>query len=248
MRDLPNISSSSALLLDFDGTLVDLCTHPDAVVLPASLHATLGRLATALDGAVAVISGRTLDSLAGHLDPLPIALAGIHGMAVRSADGRRRGADSEDTSLAAARTEIAAFVDRHPGLFHEDKGSAIALHYREAPAMAAEVEAFMAAQQARLGPAARLQYGKAVVELVHGHRDKGDAVTELMAAPPFAGRTPVYVGDDVTDEAALARVNELGGVSVHVGNTAATCARYRLDSPAAVRAWLTDLAAGLSKQ
>ena len=100
----------------------------------------------------------------------------------------------------------------------------------------------MQEQHRRVGGAARLQHGKAVVELIGAGGDKGDAIDAFLREPPFAGRQPIYIGDDVTDEHALARVNAHAGISIHVGSGDSTCAHYRLPSVAAVHAWLEGVA------
>ena len=234
----PPLHSGVALFLDFDGTLVEIQPRPDTVTVSSALRTTLARVQTALDGALAVVSGRGVDDLEQRLAPLRVPLAGIHGLERRTADGRRQTSATAEATLTPVRATIQQFAADHPGLLAEDKGMAIALHYRNAPTHGPAVEAFMQEQQRRVGGAARLQHGKAVVELIGAGGDKGDAIEAFLREAPFAGRQPVYVGDDVTDEHALARVNAHAGISIHVGSGGPTCAHYRLPSVAAVHTWL----------
>lgn len=229
------------LFLDFDGTLVELCDHPGAVVVPADLRATLAALAERLDGALALVSGRSVADLATRIAPLQLPLGGVHGLERLGADGRRLDNGNCPPSLEAAKRAVHELVTADPRLFAEDKGSAVALHYRMAPDRGGDVETWMRHQCQRIGPPARLQYGKAVVELVLGEGTKADAVSDFLAETPFRDRNPIFVGDDTTDEPALQRVNELGGVAIHVGDRGDTCAPYRLPDVAAVHDWLRRL-------
>ncbi|HZX81285.1 MAG TPA: trehalose-phosphatase, partial [Lysobacter sp.] len=129
----------------------------------------------------------------------------------------------------------------HPGALVEDKGIALALHWRAAPAARSPLEALAAAALAHL-PGYRLQHGNCVVELRPAHADKGEAVQRLMACAPFAGRVPVYAGDDLTDEDAFAAANALGGLSVRVGAREPSFATHTLGDTRALRAWLVEAA------
>lgn len=241
MTEPPVLPTPFCLFLDFDGTLVELCDHPGAVFVPADLRATLGALSDCLDGALALVSGRSVADLATRIAPLQLPLGGVHGLERLGADGRRLDNGNSAQSLEAAKSAVHELVTADPRLFAEDKGSAVAVHYRMAPDRASDVEAWMRQQCQRIGPPARLQCGKAVVELVLGEATKADTVSDFLAEPPFRERCPVFVGDDTTDEPALQRVNELGGVAVHVGDRGDTCAPYRLPDVAAVHDWLRRL-------
>ncbi len=91
----------------------------------------------------------------------------------------------------------------------------------------------------RVGAQYCILTGKRIVEIKPAGKDKGVAVLEFMREAPFKGRTPVFVGDDVTDEYGFATVNRLRGLSVKVGPER-TAARWRLRDVAAVRAWLAQ--------
>lgn len=247
MHEPPAPSPQWALFLDFDGTLVELCSDPSEVVVPDRVRAALERLVDTFDGATAVISGRSAADLQARLAPLRLPVAGVHGLERCSADGTYLDQIDGGEKLDPVREAVVSFVHDDPRLFHEDKGGAIALHFRRAPERAREVEAFMRAQRERLGADARLQRGKAVVELMVAAGGKGHAVEAFMQEAPFRGRIPVYAGDDTTDEHALERVNELGGVSIHVGDNADTCARHRLPSVPAVVDWLERMPEELAR-
>jgi trehalose 6-phosphate phosphatase len=229
----------AALLLDFDGTLVELAESPQAIAVPGPLSALLTRLAARLDGRLAIVSGRPVADLRAHLPGLAVALCGSHGGELRYADGRAVPA-SVPAGLAAAADEVRAFARAWDGLLVEEKPAGVALHYRSAPAMEGRVLAFLEEIGERTGLA--LQRGKAVGELRAADTNKGAAVRRLMSEPPFAGTRPVFVGDDLTDEDAFAAAVELGGEAILVGPPRPTAARWRLDDVAATAAWLREAA------
>jgi trehalose 6-phosphate phosphatase len=233
-----------ALFLDIDGTLLDLAPHPDAVVVDDEVRGLLDRLQTRLGGAMALVSGRTLAGIDRLFAPRRYAAAGLHGLEWRqsgSADAVLQPMPRELRTLSVA---LGHRLARFPGVLLEPKGPALALHFRRAPE--AEAEIYLAAKDAlaALGPGYRLLEGHCVVELLPSAASKGDAVRRFMAAPPFAGRRPVFVGDDVTDEHGFAAVNDLGGLSVRVGPAAPTAARLALGDVGSLRRWLSSIGAG----
>lgn len=230
-----------ALFVDLDGTLLDFAAHPGEVVVEPSLPAVLRALHTLLDGALAPLSGRPLrqiDDLLGWTG----AAAGSHGAELRRADGSLIAPPRRRDRLAALHARAIALLTGMPGTFAEAKPDALALHYRNAPNAAAAVQAVAETLQREAGAGYALQPGNHVVELKRADVDKGRAVVALMREPPFAGRVPWVLGDDLTDEHAFARANALGGDSVIVGPRRPTCARHALADPRAVRAWLAALA------
>jgi trehalose 6-phosphate phosphatase len=232
-----------ALFLDFDGTLVELAASPDAVRPRAGLVPLLDRLARRLDGAVAVITGRRIADIDLFLAPLRLPVAGVHGQELRGAPGGNIAAAAGAPELDAARRGVESFARARPGVRVEDKGLGIALHWREAPEAGAAARVLMAALHDAAQGRLALVEGKMVAELVPAGRDKGWAIERLCEAPPFAGRVPVFLGDDVTDEAGFSAVNRRGGISIRVGGEGtASAARHRLADPRAVEAWLAALA------
>ena len=245
-----------ALFLDIDGTLLDLAPRPDLVLVPESLPGLLGALARELDGALALVSGRPLAAIDGLIPavipagtpagiPGRLDAAGTHGAEWRQGGRVATLAPSDPAAVAALGVlarGLRAEVENRPGLLVEDKPGALALHYRLAPEREAEALALAERIARALGPAYRLQHGKQVVEVLPAAAGKGAAIRRFMAGPPYAGRTPVFAGDDLTDEDGFAAVESLHGISIRVGPPGApTRARYRLDSPAALRAWLRAL-------
>lgn len=225
-----------ALFLDFDGTLVEIAPAPDLVHVPAELPHLLDELANRLDGAIAVVSGRPLDELARMLAPFAGGIAGDHGLERRYGDGNVTRCLTHP-ELDRFRRLVAGFATRHDGVLLEDKGGSLALHYRQAPSLGSLCHAFLRrAARASNGVLAAVA-GKMVIELMPRSAGKGRAIADFLANPPFRGRLPVFVGDDVTDEDGFAVVNRLGGVSVHVGG-GATIARYALAGVSDVWAWL----------
>lgn len=235
-----------ALFLDFDGTLVELAAHPQAVRPTPDLTPLLARLADRVDGALAIVTGRPIAEVDRFLAPLRLPIAGVHGNEVRSVPDGAAGTRTTP-ELGQARERLHRLADRLPGLTIEDKGVAIAVHYRAVPDAAAELRRVAAELQAESTDALTVLDGKMVVELVPAGRDKGTAIRELLQAPPFAGRRPVFLGDDVTDEAGFRAVNELGGISVRVGGQdRPTAARYRVDNVVRVLQLLAALDGALA--
>jgi len=232
--DPPDLDSRCALFLDFDGTLVDIAPTPDAVVVPPGLTDALGRLSRWLDGAIALISGRPISQLDRWLAPLALPAAGVHGAERRRADGvvERRALPELDAVAHVAQ----ALAMAHPGLLVERKTCAVALHYRGAPQCEALCRAAMQDVAARQ-PALHLMNGKMVIEVLPRGVSKGHAVEQFMGEAPFEGRRPVFVGDDVTDEAGFEAVQRAGGVAVRVGRGPSVAA-HGLASPQAVLRWL----------
>lgn len=223
-----------ALFLDFDGTLAALAPRPDAVVVGPWLVPALRQLQPWLGGALALVSGRPIAQLDAFLAPLQLPAAGVHGVERRDASGRARvqaGSPPDDVVFCAER--LAA---RHPALSLERKPSALALHYRAAPHLAGPCATALLAA-VRPHPEWVALLGKCVVEIKPRRATKAQAVQDFLAAAPFAGRRPVFVGDDATDEDGFAAVQARGGWGVKVG-AGPSGARFRLADTDAVRDWL----------
>ncbi|WP_034301236.1 trehalose-phosphatase [Herbaspirillum sp. RV1423] len=234
--------AADALFLDFDGTLVNLASRPDGVVLAPDLIAMLRQLQEAADGALAVVSGRPLDHLDHYLAPLRLPAAGVHGLERRDATGRMIRLPAPDTDCLMER--LGPMVARHAGLLLEPKRGALALHYRQAPHLEqACIEAMDHA--VTFIPGFSVLRGKMVVEAKAALASKGEAIASFMREAPFAGRRPVFAGDDVTDEAGFAWVQSasVGGLGIKIGNGPSQ-ALMRLDNPAALHQWLEQAARG----
>jgi trehalose 6-phosphate phosphatase len=239
MPDLPpppsGLLEGAALFLDFDGTLVELAETPSAIRVPAGLGPRLAALRERLNGRLVIVSGRSLDDLERWLPLQQIACAGSHGLELRLADGTRHPVPRPD-GLDQARERIERFAAGVEGLIVEPKPAGVALHYRRAPAQAARVARLMEELAETHGLA--LQRGKMVEELRSNGANKGDALRAFMAEPNFQGASPVFVGDDLTDEHGFAAAAALGGAGVLVGPPRATAASFRLESVDAAAAWL----------
>lgn len=237
----------TAFLLDFDGTLVDIAPQPDAVHVSAPLREMLADLHAASGGALAIISGRTVQDLESQLALPGLVIAGVHGAERRYADGRFVRLDTNPDALAELarelHTEFTQLAAVFPGVVLENKDIAFALHYRHAPAAESAVLALADRLARHHADHVRLQAGKMVVELKPRGASKGDVVHTLMTEPPFTGRAVLFAGDDLTDESAFYAVNALGGWSIKVGSGPSQ-ARWRVRDPAALRAWLAGLVAG----
>lgn len=224
----------AALFLDVDGTLAEIAPCPEAVHLAPDLPPLLGGLAAALDGALAVVSGRPVADLDRLLAPLHLPAAGVHGLERRGADGILHSLPVAD--LQSVARPLQRLCMEHPGLRLEAKPGALALHYRQAPQHAALCLQAMAAA-ARGVEGMGLLHGKMVVELKPLAASKGRALHAFLQEPPFARRQPWFFGDDVTDEEAFDTVQALGGIAVKLG-PGETRARHRLEGPAALHRWL----------
>jgi len=243
----PPLNPSHALFVDVDGTLLDIAIHPGAVRVPPNLPGFLQSLEVRHGGAFALVSGRPIASLDQLFRPWRGAAAGVHGGERRRRDGSR--ADLDPGIAAAALDRIrAAAIDlaaSNPGLRIEDKGRSVALHYRSAPAAGPRVERFAAQAVAEAGAVLRAIAGKMAIEFVPRGYGKGGAIAAFLAEPPFHGRRPVFLGDDVTDEEGFAEVARRGGISIKVGPPdRPTAAAYRLSDVSAVHAWLAGQPAG----
>lgn len=230
-----------ALFLDVDGTLLEIEREPGAVHVPERLCRTLADLQVATGGALALVSGRSLDQLDRLFSPLRLSAAGLHGLERRGVDGEVKRPAPDLTILERARRRLAAFADSAPGLLLEDKGLTLALHYRQAPEAASAAIAAAETAVAESAGALVLLRGKMVCELKPPEVDKGRAIAAFMTEPPFAGRRPVFAGDDVTDEAGFVAINALGGISIRIGDGRLTAAAFRHDDVAAVQTWLLEL-------
>lgn len=235
--DLPAPRADWALFFDIDGTLLDLAPTPDAVVVPAMLRDDLAALCRHL-GAVALISGRPLSGIDALFAPLILPASGQHGAEARIS-GEREIAPPLP-SLRSIVIPLQQFAADHHGILIEDKGSSVAVHYRMAPTLAEDVAA-LAARLIEDSPELEALSSKMAVDIKPRAITKGDAIAWFMGRSPFAGRVPVFVGDDRTDEAGFAAVNERGGHSIHVGDPTESIARFSLRSSGAVREWIAGL-------
>jgi len=230
----PLLAATAALYLDFDGTLAEFAPRPDRVVIQNALPGLLMALYARLGGAVAVVSGRALADLDAYIAPAALPGAGLHGAELRPAAGGTSLIDRPD-SVPPLLKRLRERFDADRRLVIEDKGAAIALHYRLAPERAEECVATMRALAT--APDLKVIVGKRVVEARPRDADKGRAICALALHKPFAARPPVFVGDDVTDEDGFRAAAELGGCGVKVG-AGATAARYRLADVGQVHVWL----------
>ncbi len=223
----------AALLLDVDGTLLDFAPAPDQVVVPPRLPTSLRRLRDRLGGALALISGRPVAEVDALFPDVAQAVAGEHGGALRLAPGAALHRPDLPSPPAAWRAAAEALVAAHPGALLEPKARGFVLHYRGAPAAGPALAAGLRALVADAPGFAVLEANMAW-ELRPRGADKGTALAALMRAPPFAGRLPVFIGDDITDRDAIAAARALGGVGLWVYEA--------FGGPADVRAWLVRAA------
>src|SRR5438876_3520579 len=243
-RSLVPHLSETAILLDIDGTLLDLAPTPREVWVPPGLAKTLNRLLARTNGALALVSGRSLNDIDLIFAPELFPAVGGHGAEMRIA------ADSEAVASHAPpmdkelKRRLAAIARLSPGILLEDKGYSLALHYRLAPHAETAIYEAVSLIRADL-PNAPIEVlpGKLVCEIKHSGFTKATGVLELMAHEPFKGRRPIFIGDDVTDEAVFGIMPDLGGLAFSVGRRATGVADH-FDEPRDVRDWLAHLLDG----
>lgn len=223
-----------AMFLDFDGTLVEIAEHPEAVLIPVTLADPLASLRDRLGGALAIISGRQIAVLDRFLAPYEFDAAGVHGLEHRSRGQAQHCPVSQPSQLQTVVTALHQRLPQNVGLHIEDKGRSVAVHWRMSPQLEGYVLDVISDVMQGLGPEYKLQKGKAVAEILSGEMNKGRAIEALLGAPPYFGRRPLFIGDDLTDEHGFEVVNAFGGVSVRVGG-GPTCAQFRITDPRAVR-------------
>lgn len=225
-----------AYFLDVDGTLLPIAESPDVVVPSEAVCRLLRRLSDASEGALALVSGRPLHELDVMFAPNRFPVAAQHGAEIRDPSGSIHWSENHLAALKQVRDKMRHLADLDGRLRLEDKGLAISLHYRRAPHLG---EGLTSTMLKMLAPyrSLRLQPGKCVLEVCPAELDKGQAVEGFMQQVPFAGRRPVYIGDDLTDESGFESVNALGGLSIKVGPEPSV-ADLRLADPEEVAHWL----------
>jgi trehalose 6-phosphate phosphatase len=230
----PFLHRNSALFLDFDGTIVDIAARPDDVIVKPGMLTLLEGLSQRLGGALAVVSGRSIAQIDEFLSPLVLPTAGVHGAERRDIDGVVTRLTAP--SLSDASLRLQAFVADHEGLLLERKPGSLALHYRLAPEYEAACQHAMNLICEEV-PGMALMHGKMVIELKPALASKSLALRAFMRERPFAGRDPLFAGDDVTDENGFETLQGLGGGGVKVG-AGETAAKFRLAGTATLREWL----------
>ena len=214
-----------AILLDIDGTILDIAPSPQQVWVPPGLRHTLARLDELTGGALALVSGRSIDDIDLIFSPLQLAAIGGHGAEMRTVAGAEPQARAAPLS-AALKPDLRRVTELGPGILVEDKGYSLALHYRLAPEKGRGVAAAVAEICAAV-PQGTIEIlpGKLVVEIKPAGINKGNAVCELMRYPPFAGRNPIFIGDDTTDVPVFGIIPRFGGLGFSVGGIVADVRR-----------------------
>jgi trehalose 6-phosphate phosphatase len=240
-KPAPSPSLDWCLFLDVDGTLIELTDTPFDTQASGELKALLKEVSERLSGALALVSGRSIEYLDILFAPLRLPSAGLHGVERRKASGVMHGASFRDSQLDRARAALAALVEAHPGTLLEDKGRTVTVHYRMAPQFEPAVAESVLGIAATLGTNYHVQAGNMMLEIKPRGFTKGGAIRAFMLEPPFSGRTPVFVGDDLTDLDGFRVVETYGGISIGVGDRVQ--GQCHLDDPGAVRGWLEGIAA-----
>src|SRR5437763_5103701 len=240
-RDLARRLDEFAVLLDIDGTLLDLAPTPREVWVPPDLSKTLNRLLDKTSGAVALVSGRSLNDIDLIFAPEQFPAVGGHGAEMRLSTDSEAAAAHAPPMDKDLKKRLAAIAQLSPGILLEDKGYSLALHYRLAPHAEKAIYAAVSLIRADL-PNAPIEVlpGKCVCEIKHSGFTKASGVRELMTHGPFKGRRPFFIGDDVTDEAVFGIMPDLGGLAFSVGRRARGVLDH-FDAPSDVREFLAHL-------
>jgi trehalose 6-phosphate phosphatase len=247
---LPKPGECWALFLDVDGTLIPIAATPEAARPEPALLPLLERLRRSCNEALALVSGRSLASIDSLFAPLRLAAAGLHGWERRRPDGALVPQQEQTDLLVRLRPRLAAYASARAGLLLEDKGGSLALHYRQAPERAAALRRFVR-RLAAAEPELHVLVGRKVVELQPRGADKGMAIEAFLREAPFAGRRPIFAGDDTTDEHGFAAVNALGGISIRIAAAEtrgrSTRARHTLSGTDELHRWLYAVARRLEE-
>lgn len=236
---LPLLASDAALFLDIDGTLVEFVPRPEDACIPPALIDTLDALRRALDGALAVVSGRKLADIDRLFAPLTLAAGGQHGAEARlTRDEKPQVFAAPGTALASVLEHVEPFLAAHPGIRVERKGLSTAFHYRDAVADASALRAVLEKAVAAVTETLHLLDSHLCYDVRSRHANKGKTVERLMRIAPFAGRVPVYIGDDWTDEDGFEAALAGHGRAIRVGPPRPTLATEELSSPQELRTWL----------
>jgi len=241
MRPLPPPSLDWCLFLDVDGTLLEFTDTPFETFADTELKSLLAEVSARLGGALALVSGRTIEYLDVLFSPLRLPAAGVHGVERRNAQGVMHGVEYTDSMLDPARAALRVLVTAHPGTVLEDKGRSVAVHFRMAPQFAAAIADAVGGIVSRLGGGYHIQGGNMMLEIKPTGFSKASAIAAFMQEAPFFGRMPVFAGDDLTDRDGFRAVEERGGISIAVGDR--VHGQCRAANAAAVRAWLKEIAA-----
>ncbi len=245
LHSLPSPQPDWAVFLDVDGTLVEIAATPRSVRPEPDVISLLTEVKNACGGALAIVSGRALDDIDRLFAPLRLPVAGLHGLERRNARGEIFRPKLQVEALAKIRARLNEFARAAPGAVVEDKGLSVALHYRGAPRSEAAARKWVDELVGTLGDRFHVQEGKMVLEIKPTGVNKGTVIRTFMVEPPFAGRKPIFIGDDITDEQGFQVVNRLGGHSIRVGGRESTAATSQVGTVTELLAWLSELPAAI---
>lgn len=223
-----------AFIFDFDGTLVDIADTPGGIAVPPDLGADLADLRRLAENALAIVTGRRIADIDDMLSPYCFDVAGVHGTEMRVATQHWSASPVKPEEFRKAVAELIAKFGGRSGIIVEDKGQSVAVHWRLDPGHEPEIRDFIAKASSSLGGSHRIQLGKAVAEIVPRSANKGRAIELLLGHSSYAGKIPLFFGDDLTDESGFEVVNRAGGDTIHVG-VGSTAARYKLPNTSILR-------------
>jgi len=242
LQPLPEMDPDEhAFFFDVDGTLLDIAPTPEKVRVPATLKSDLASLLLSTNGAMSLVSGRSVENLDRLFAPMELPCVGVHGGEIRMLPEREIEIATHTPIPIEVRERLLRISHGMRGLFFEDKGQTFAIHFRQAghaaKTLREEIDKCLASFDM---PEVQVLHGKAVFEIKPLQFSKGQAVNKLMQRAPFKSRRPVFFGDDTTDETAFETITQLDGVGVSVGREFPN-AHYMLPTPADMRRWLRQI-------
>ena len=236
-----------ALFLDIDGTLLEIAEKPESVDVPEGLKQVLNDLENCLDGALAFVSGRSISDVDRLFEPLKLPTSGKHGLERRDSFRKiHQGRFRNSKDFTNIKKVLKTFAIKNPGTVLEDKGKTIALHYRLKPNAGSHAKKLISNLNIDQNDLEVLS-GKMVLEVKPRVFNKGTAISKFMMEYPFIGRIPIFIGDDVSDEAGFKTVNARGGVSICVNPEIKSAARWKVANVSSVLNILTTFSARMKK-
>lgn len=230
-----------AMFLDFDGSIVDTALTPWSVHIPERLPPLLIALRQTMGGAVAIVTGRTIEQIDSYLGPILPAVAASHGLERRTAEGDIICPALPLDAVRRVRGLLEKFAARHSGVIVEDKINSVALHYRQAPLMKRACRDTLNDILKDHIKGWEIVESKFIYDIRPSGVTKGTAIEAFMNEAPFLGRTPIFCGNDLTDEDGFAAVNARGGVSIRVGTQSHTLAQVQVATVTELLNWLTQV-------
>lgn len=229
-------SNQVVLFLDIDGTISEFHPDPDKSIIHPEIINILENLQQYIQ--LILVTGRSILQAQKLIHPLQWNIAGSHGLELIYQADLKTLISLNKPQLQALKQYIEEQAVQIPDLRIEVKDYSVALHFREHPQLENRVHAF-ALECLNQFSDFELKAGKYVFELVPKGANKGSAIQQIIQQYHLTDHYPMFIGDDLTDEAGFKVINALHGCSIKVG-LGQTLARYRLENVSQVQAFLKE--------